>query len=103
VKPVHVRPEADRDVDRAVAHLLEVGTPAAARQLLAELEAAFSRLAARPGIGSPRYGHLLPGLRFWGLKRHPYLVFYVEQARHVDVLRVLHAARDLPEALRGPA
>ena len=45
-----------------------------------------------------QYAHELnlPGLRFWPLKRFPYLVFYVEHASHIDVWRVLHGKRDIP-------
>ncbi|MCY3505287.1 MAG: type II toxin-antitoxin system RelE/ParE family toxin, partial [Chloroflexi bacterium] len=32
----------------------------------------------------------------------PYMVFYVEREADVDVWRVLHAARDIPEWLRQP-
>ena len=98
--PIHVRPEADRDLDAAVAFLLHEGANVAALQLLDEFEAALNRIAGRPAIGSPRYARLLQGLRFWRLRRHPYLVFYVEQPDYIDVLRVLHAARDIPTALR---
>ncbi len=97
--PVRVRPAADRDLDAALAFLLREGAQAAARQLLEEFEAALSRIAGRPAIGSPRYGHLLPGLRFWRLRRHSYLVFYVQQTGFIDVLRILHAKRDIPAAL----
>lgn len=100
MKTVRVRPEANRDVDRAIAFLLRQGAPAAAGQLLEELEAAFNRIGARPGIGSARYARLLTGLRFWKLRRHPYLVFYVNQPRVVDVIRVLHGSQDIPAALR---
>jgi toxin ParE1/3/4 len=100
VTPLRVRPQADRDLDAAVAFLLEESAPDAALQLLDEFEAALSRIAGRPGIGSPRYAHLLQGLRFWRLRRHPYLVFYIDQSAYIDVLRVLHASRDIPVALR---
>jgi len=45
-----------------------------------------------------RYAHELDlaGLRFWPLRRYPYMVFYFLQPGHVDVWRVLHGARDLP-------
>ncbi len=82
-----------------MANLLRGNAPDAALQLLDEFEAALDRVARRPGIGSPRYAHLLQGLRFWRLRRHPYLVFYVDQPGFVDVLRVLHSARDIPAAL----
>lgn len=69
-------------------------------RLLDEFEAALKRIAASPAIGSPRYEPLLKGLRFWKLRRHPYLVFYVAHPGFVDVLRVLHAARDIPAELQ---
>ena len=100
MKPVRVRPEADRDVDGAVAFLVQASAPDAALKLLDEFEAGLGRIAGRPGIGSPRYARLLKGLRFWRLRRHPFLIFYVEQAGYIDVLRMLHAARDIPAALR---
>jgi toxin ParE1/3/4 len=102
VKPARIRPRADRDIDDAVGHLLDERSPAAALQFLDEVREALERIARRPGIGSPRYAHVLPGLRFWRLRRLPYLLFYVEQPGFLDVLRVFHAARDLPAALRGP-
>lgn len=98
--PLRVRPQADRDLGAALEYLLRENAPAAARQLLDEFEAALSRIAGRPGVGSPRYAHLFQGLRCWKLRRHPYLVFYVPHAGFIDVLRVLHAARDIPAALR---
>ena len=101
MKPVRVRPRADRDIDLALAYLFEEQSPAAALQLAGEMEASVGRIASRPRIGSPRYAHLLKGLRFWRLRRFPYLIFYVEQAGFIDVLRVLHAARDIPAALRA--
>lgn len=97
--PLRVRPAADRDLDAALAFLLREGAPGAALQLLEEFEAALARIAGRPAIGSPRYAHLLPALRFWKLRRHEYLVFYVIQPDVIDVLRILHAKRDIPAAL----
>jgi len=90
----------DRDVDLALAHVLEDAGPAAAAGLLRALREAFGRIAAHPRIGSPRHAHLLKGLRFWRVKRFPFLVFYLEQAKFVDVVRVLPMARDIPAALR---
>jgi toxin ParE1/3/4 len=97
---LRVRPQADQDLDAALAFLLQENSSAAALQLLGEYEAALSRIAGRPAIGSPRYAHLLPGLRYWRLRKHSYLVFYVELPDFIDVLRVLHAKRDIPAALR---
>lgn len=101
MKPVRVRPSADADIDTALGHLRRQD-PAAASRLLAALQRAFERLSRDPGVGSRRYAHILPaeGLRVWPLTGFPYLVFYFERADHLDVVRVLHGARDIPAMLR---
>jgi toxin ParE1/3/4 len=64
----------------------------------AEAEAAFLRLAGMPGLGA-RYEHEHPALaelRFLPLSRFPkYLVFYRPMTDGIEVLRVLHGARDI--------
>jgi plasmid stabilization system protein ParE len=54
--------------------------------------------------GASRYAYELdiPGLRRWPLRRFPYLIFYMEQADHIDVWRVLHGRRDIPALMREP-
>ncbi len=65
------------------------------------LEQALRHIERNPVTGSPRYAHELdlPGLRCWQVKDYPHLVFYVESEDHVDVWRVLHGNRDIPEWL----
>lgn len=99
MRSVRLRPRADRDVDSAIAHLVK-DSPAAARQFLRELEAAMAGIAQQPAIGSPRYAHVLKGVRFWRLRRFPYLVFYLQRPSYLDVIRVLHEARDIPAAFQ---
>jgi len=101
VKPVRIRPLADADIDAALMYL-RAENPRAASKFLASLKGAFQQLSRDPAIGSPRYAHILPAerLRMWRVTGFPYLVFYLERREYVDVLRVLHAARDLPSVLR---
>ena len=57
-----------------------------------------------PGIGSPRYVEitLVHGITMLGIKDFEnYLLFYLEHEDCVDVIRVLHGARDIPEALQS--
>jgi toxin ParE1/3/4 len=57
-----------------------------------------------PGIGSPRYAEipLVRGIRMLAIKDfEKYLLFYLESEDCVDVIRVLHGARDIPEALQS--
>ena len=97
---MHIRPRATADIDHAAAYLFEEN-PVAAAAFLDALEGAFALLTEQPGIGSTRYAHLLPGttLRMWPLSGFPYLIFYLERADILEVIRVLHGVRDLPAQL----
>ena len=101
-KPVIPREQANRDIDEALDHYLSEGAEAAALGFIDMLEQAYAHIARHPATGSIHYAHELnlPGLRFWPLKRFPYLVFYVEHECHIDVWRVLHGKRDIPAWLQ---
>jgi toxin ParE1/3/4 len=101
-KPVIPRALALQDVDDAVAYLLQQQATDAALTLIDSLEAAYTHISKNAATGSTRYAHALelPGLRTWPLTGHPYLIFYVEQDAHIDVWRVLHMSRDIPQELQ---
>lgn len=103
-KPVIPRRAAEHDIEVAIARYLTEGGQEVAVGFIDELQAAYGHIARQPATGSPRYAHELdlPGLRFTPLQRYPYLVFYVERDHHVDVWRVLHEHRDIPERIRDP-
>jgi toxin ParE1/3/4 len=74
-----------------------------ARRFRAEAEAAFTRLAGMPGMGT-RYEAENPafeGLRFFPLASRfkSYLVFYRPTPDGIEVARVLHGARDIQSIL----
>lgn len=100
MKPVRVRPQADRDINRALADLWEE-YPSAAVGLIRALDKAYRTLSGQPGIGSLRYSSVVAGLRMWCVGRYPYLVFYIERADRLDVVRVLHEAREIPALLEA--
>jgi toxin ParE1/3/4 len=101
-KPVIPRALALQDVDDSVAYLLQQQATDAALNLIDSLEAAFTYISKNAATGSTRYAHALdlPGLRTWPLTGHPYLIFYVEQDAHIDVWRLLHMSRDIPQELQ---
>jgi len=101
-KPVLRRIQAQEDIADAIAYYLEQDAPEAAKGFITALEKAIEYIGCHPATGSPRYaGELgLPDLRFWQLKRYPYLIFYVECGDHIDVWRILHSQRDIPAWLR---
>jgi toxin ParE1/3/4 len=104
-KPLIPRTSAQRDVEDAIDHYLREAGERVALEFVDALDAAYGRVALNPGIGSPRYEHelRLPGLRAVAIGKFPYLAFYVEQADHVDVWRVLHAQRDVSAWIQEPA
>ena len=101
-KPVVPRLLANQDVESAVDYYAAEVSEKVALGFVTELAQAYGQIGRHPATGAPRYAHELnlPGLRFWPLKRYPYLIFYIEQDDHVDVWRVLHSLRDIPEWLR---
>lgn len=101
MKSVRVRPRADADIDQLADYIAADSLDAELRFLDA-VQKAFDLIGEQPGIGSMRYARptLLEGLRFCpipGFEKH--LIFYVERADYIDVLRVLHGARDIPTVL----
>lgn len=105
LRPVIPRRLATQDLRDAAAHHAGEVDPATARRLIDAVEQAFALIARRPGIGSPRYAVELdlPGLRARPVEQFPYLIVYLEREDHIDVLRILHARRDIPTSLQDPA
>ncbi len=97
-KPVAVRQAAAQNIDQAIDHCLQEGGARVAVRFVAALEEAYRHIRNFPATGAVRYAADLgiAGLRFWPLKKFPYLVFYVEREDLVDVLLVLHQQRDIP-------
>lgn len=101
VRPVVPRRLANLDVEAAIDHYLVEHEDQAALGFVNALDKAYYHLARHPGSGSARYAHELnlPELRCWPLKNYPYTIFYIEQASHIDVWRILHSRRDIPTEL----
>lgn len=83
-------PAAEIDLE-AIYDYVAARNATAADQLLAGLEDLATRLAANPGMGRPR-PELLSGLRSFSVGA--YLMFYRSSDSGIEVLRVLHGARD---------
>ncbi len=95
-------PTAVRDLDVAADYIQRRGSPERAIRFLRSADSTFARLAGRPGIGA-RYESDVPlmiDLRFFPVSRFKnYLVFYRPIAGGIEVLRVLHGARDIQHIL----
>lgn len=99
---IALRPRARADLDEQVDYLLG-RNPAAAQRFADAVEALIQLLAAFPEMGTlgSFANPLAAGVRWSavrGFKQH--LVFYRPTENGIEVVRVLHAARDI-EALFG--
>jgi toxin ParE1/3/4 len=103
-RPVVLRKLAQQDIDEAITHYQAEGGDPLALRFIDAVQNAFRRIGSHPGIGSLRYSYELglEGLRAWPLRWFPLVVFYREQADHIDVWRVLHAQRDIPAWMQEP-
>jgi toxin ParE1/3/4 len=91
-----VRSSAETDLIDSAMFIAE-DDPAAAQRFLDQAERGFARLAEFPEIGSPRTTSdpSLAGLRLWPVPGfEKFRICYILRVDHIDVLRVLHGARD---------
>ena len=70
----------------------------AAESLLDRFEAAFERLAEFPGMGPARPDIIDLPVRFWTLGN--YLIIYRAEALPIEIVRVLHAYRNIAAVLK---
>jgi len=103
-KPVVLRRPAEDDIDAAIAYYLNEAGADTAAGFVQQLEESTERISQRPASGIPRYAHELhiADLRYRSMKGFPYLIFYIEKERYIEIGRVLHSSRDIPAAIGGP-
>lgn len=85
------RPLAEADILEIWDYIAD-DNPAAADRWVDQLDERFRMLATRPMMGRSR-NELAPGVRSFPFGR--YVVFYVPLDDGIDVVRVLHGARDI--------
>ena len=95
------RPKAAQDAEDIADYIAADSLEAAAR-LLEEAEATINGLAAYQSSGSPFDSDHpeLANLRFRRVKGFPnHVIFYVEHTQAIEVVRILHGARDVESEL----
>jgi toxin ParE1/3/4 len=97
-RQAHLRSRAATDIDETVAYLRGDAGDAVALAFVDALENAINHITRSPNAGAPRFGYELgiPELRAWGLRRFPYVIFYVPLGDSVDIWRVLHTRCHVP-------
>jgi len=98
-RSISLSPQADRDIDELFSYLAQDSLDAAVR-FLTGVQEAFELLSAMPEIGSLQHfdNPALRGLRAWPVKDfEKHLIFYRVTPRRIEIIRVLHASRDLED------
>ena len=96
------RPRAEIDIVEIALHIAE-DNEAAARRFLEAVQMTSLRIAAYPGAGEfvPTANDRLQGCRSWAVAGFEnWRIYYQQTPASVEVVRVLHVARDL-ESLDG--
>jgi len=95
-----IAPEARFDLDEIWSYYaIDLQNPDVADRIRDELFDALRKLARTPGIGHFRSDLAGEPLRFWCLRS--YLIIYRGEKRPVEIVRVLHGARDVQAILGG--
>lgn len=97
-----VLPEADADLDHQADYLAREASLDTALRFYDAVRATFEKIAQSPTIGQKResLNPRLAGLRVWrveGFEKH--LIFYRPGDDGVEIIRVLHGARDIDSLL----
>ena len=102
---VERRPRAIRDLSDIAVYLAEEsGSDDLAYRFLDAAEASFENLASMARMGAQReYGDpALAGVRMWRVAGFDnYLIFYRQTKSGIEVIRVLHAKRDIDRLFEG--
>jgi len=85
-------PAARSDLD-GIWFYIALDDPEAADKFIRAIISRFPKLAAMPELGRQR-GELSPRLRSFPVGR--YVIFYRPMENEIEVVRILHGARDLP-------
>ena len=102
MRKVHLTPRANQDIDEQFAYLAEHASLDIALQLLDATQEAFQTLLQMPEMGIKRNfrNPALQQLRMWSIKGFQHhFIFYRPTDKGIDVIRVLHRARDLGSLL----
>ena len=95
-------PSTSRDIDGILEYVLEQSGPNRALDVHRKLNNGLSRIAAQPGL----LGHIRDDLAFESLRVclvFPFFIIYQPETKPVQIIGVIHGARDVPNAFEEDA
>lgn len=96
-KRIIITPKANQDLEEHFDYITQ-NNPDAALRFFDATRQSFANLAKMPGIGRlyPVSNSRLAELRKWSVKGFEnYLIFYLSQEDFIEIIRILHASRNM--------
>jgi toxin ParE1/3/4 len=96
-----ISPDARQDQIEILDYLAQEAGVDIAEKVFQAMEKAFGDLLVMPGLGvSPLFGAQFPNLRMWPVPKYrKYLIFYRATEINLEIVRILHGARDIERIL----
>lgn len=95
---VFLRPRADQDIDEQALYIAAHSSVAMGQRFYDSIQATFRLLATHPSLGTKtNFQNIhLKDTRFFPIKSFAHhILFYKQTPQGLDVLRVVHGARDM--------
>ena len=104
IQRVNRREQVERDIWQATAYCRSEGGARLETAFVEALAEVSELLYGHPESGSLRYAAIMDfaDLRCWSMRRFPYMIFYTARGTVLDVWRILHVQRDVPERFQTP-
>jgi toxin ParE1/3/4 len=96
-------PLAVVDITEAAVFLSEHAGIDIAIRFIELCDQAFVQLASTPGIGVLREVPGFPGARTWRVRPHQHMIVYRATETTLEIIRILHGARDIDAILDFPS
>lgn len=90
-------PAAEADLNDIITYIAENNSDAAERSV-ARFERAMQMLADNPEVGHLREDLAAEPLRFWAI--YSYMIIYRPKTSPLQIIRILHGARDIKDILQ---
>ena len=97
MKPYRLMPAAELDLAEIIDYIAQ-DSPQNAMKVFARIHRAAQNLADMRGMGHRREDVTDKPVLFWAV--HSWLLVYRPDRKPLEILRIIHGARDLPRVLR---
>jgi antitoxin ParD1/3/4/toxin ParE1/3/4 len=98
MKQFELTPEAQRDLEQIAGYIASEASAQMAAKVIANIRREIRKLAAMPGMGHFREDLLNRHYKFWSV--YSYVIAYRWDVKPIQVLAVVHGARDLEAVFR---